>query len=153
MASARLFISFFACIVLLSSSPGIFFNQIQSERILEANIHSFVWRLVKQNKDDECVYVCVSKCVLWPFVDSWCIVNVIMTSRDAICFPGSCIIELLWGVKRSKAKQHQETVPSGCYIYSQSHWHQQGLYYLSASTKVTLFIWLCKSVFPFTHPL
>lgn len=60
LASTRLFISFFARIVLLYSSPGIFFfNKIQSKRILEANIPSFVWRLVKEKKDDECVYVCV----------------------------------------------------------------------------------------------
>lgn len=63
LASARLFISFFACIVLFYSSPGIFFNKIWSKRILEANIHSFVWRLVKEKKDAGCVYVWVIKYV------------------------------------------------------------------------------------------
>lgn len=64
LASPRLFISFFACIVLLYSSPGIFFstNKIQSERILEANIRSFIWRLVKEEEDDE-ECVCVHKYV------------------------------------------------------------------------------------------
>lgn len=38
-----------------------FFDKIQSERILEANIHSFVWRLVKEKKDDELVCVCENK--------------------------------------------------------------------------------------------
>lgn len=45
------------------SSPGIFFNKIWSKRILEANIHSFVWRLVKEKKDAGCVYVWVIKYV------------------------------------------------------------------------------------------
>lgn len=36
---------------------GFFFNKIQSEGILEANIHCFVWRLVEEKKDDECVYM------------------------------------------------------------------------------------------------
>lgn len=42
---------------------GFFFNKIQSERILQANIHSFVWRLVKEKKNDECVSVCEQVCI------------------------------------------------------------------------------------------
>lgn len=43
---------------------GFFFstNKIQSERILEANIRSFIWRLVKEEEDDE-ECVCVHKYV------------------------------------------------------------------------------------------
>lgn len=63
LASALLFVSFFACIVPLFSSPGDFSppNKIQSERIAEGNIRSYVWRLVKERKDDEHVCVCVNK--------------------------------------------------------------------------------------------
>lgn len=101
-----------------------FFSKIQSERILEANIHSFVWRLVKEKKDDGCVFVCANKYAYsyWPSVDSWCRVNVIMTSGDAICLLGSRVIQPLWGVKRSTAKQHQQIV-NAFYIYSQPPWH------------------------------
>lgn len=132
LASTRLFISFFARVVLLYSSPGIFFsNKIQSKRILEANIPSFVWRLVKEKKDDECMCCVCVFCVhvnkhayMWPFVDSWCRVNVIMTSRDAICFPLSRVIQPLWaeGFKGLAAKQHRQTVKA-FHIYNQSHWH------------------------------
>lgn len=47
----------------LFSSPGDFSppNKIQSERIAEGNIRSYVWRLVKERKDDEHVCVCVNK--------------------------------------------------------------------------------------------
>lgn len=38
-------------------SREIFFNKSQSESILEGNIDSFVWRLFKEKKDDECVCV------------------------------------------------------------------------------------------------
>lgn len=118
---------------------GFFFNKIQSERISEANIHSFVWRLVKEKKGDASMWMrtcaCVFVCVLWPFVDSWCRVNVIMTSRDEICFLGSCIIQPLWGVKRSTAKQHQQTVKA-FYIYSHSRWHHHG--FLDSSNSANL---------------
>lgn len=98
--------------------PSFFFsggffppNKIQSERIAEGSIRSYVWRLVKERRDERvCVCVLTSMRILWPFVDSWRRVNVIMTSRDAICFLGSCSIQLLWGSKRSTAKQHQQTV-------------------------------------------
>lgn len=39
------------------SLQGFFLNKIQSEGILEANIHCFVWRLVKEKKDDDCACV------------------------------------------------------------------------------------------------
>lgn len=57
-----------------------------------------------------CVCMCAwkSMCILWPFVDSCCRVNAIMTSRDAICFPGSYVIQPLRGVKWSIWKQHQQ---------------------------------------------
>lgn len=62
-ASGCLFITFFAYVVPLYSSPGIFFfsspnKKIQSEKVLEPNIRSFVWRLVEEKKDDKCVCVC-----------------------------------------------------------------------------------------------
>lgn len=60
-------------------------------------------------------------CMLWPFVDSRRRVNVIMTSRDAICFPESGAIQPLCEVKRSAAKQHQQTVPSAFSIFSLKH--------------------------------
>lgn len=66
-----------------------------------------------------CVFTQTSLCILWPFVDSWCRVNAIMTSRDAICFPGSRVIQPLWGVKRSTEKQHQQLLER--LIFTGSH--------------------------------
>lgn len=58
--------------------PSLFFtrdffspNKIQSERILEANIHCFVRRLVKEKKDDECVYACVWTSIAYTVALCW----------------------------------------------------------------------------------
>lgn len=114
LAGIRLFISFFSC-------PSLFFSRIFFpptkfivKRILEANIRGFVWRLVKEKKNDERMSVYVWSSMLWPFADSQCRVNVIMTSRDAICFLGSRVIQPLWGFKRSRVRQHQQLF----YVYS-----------------------------------